>query len=77
MLSSVLYSERAILVNIQIMRAFISLRKMVLTHKDLVSRVELLERKFGEHDGKIKVIFESIKRLLAPPEKIEKKRIGF
>ncbi|MBI4713267.1 MAG: ORF6N domain-containing protein [Planctomycetes bacterium] len=77
MLSSVLNSERAIKVNIQIMRAFAQLRGLLLTHKELARRLEALERKFGEHDDKIKIIFEAIKQLLEPPEEKKKPRIGF
>lgn len=77
MLSSVLNSERAIKVNIQIMRAFVQLRRLLLTHKELAGRLEALEKKFGEHDEKIKIIFEVIKQLLTPLEEKEKPRIGF
>jgi hypothetical protein len=76
MLSSVLNSERAIRVNILIMRAFVKLREILLTHKDLAIKVEALERKYADHDEKIKMIFEAIKQLLQPPVK-EKPRIGF
>ena len=76
MLSSVLNSERAIQVNIQIMRAFTKLREMLLTHKDLAAKIETLEKKYAEHDQAIKVIFEAIKQLLEPPAK-EKRIIGF
>lgn len=67
MLSSVLNSERAIQVNILIMRAFTKLREMLLTHKDLSDKIEALERKYAEHDHAIKAIFEAIKQLLEPP----------
>ncbi|MEK7450152.1 MAG: hypothetical protein AAB019_11800 [Planctomycetota bacterium] len=78
MLSSVLNSERAVLVNIQIMRAFVQLRGLLLTHKELARKVEMIERQFGEHDEKIKVIFEAIKQLLEPLKEKEKRpRIGF
>jgi len=77
MLSSVLNSQRAILVNVQVMRAFVQLRGLVLTHKELVNRVESLERKFGEHDIKVKYIFEAIRQLLEPPEEKARPKIGF
>ncbi|MEW6026025.1 MAG: ORF6N domain-containing protein, partial [Planctomycetota bacterium] len=77
MLSSVLNSEGAIKVNIQIMRAFVQLRGLLLTHKELAKRLEALELKFGEHDNKIKIIFEAIKQLLQPPREEPKPRIGF
>ncbi len=77
MLSSVLNSERAIQVNILIMRAFTKLREILLTHKELAVKIEALERKYAEHDQTIKSIFDAIKRLLALPLVKEKKIIGF
>ncbi len=77
MLSSVLNSERAIQVNILIMRAFTKLREILLTHKKLAAKVEALERKYADHDETIKAIFEAIKKLLEPPPIKEKKIIGF
>ena len=77
MLSSVLNSERAIKVNIQIMRAFVKLKELLLTHKDLTIKLQALERKYVNHDQKIKAIFEAIKQLLKP-KLVERKRIiGF
>jgi len=76
MLSSVLRSKRAIQVNIQIMRAFIKLKELLLTHKDLAIKLEALERKYANHDKKIQDIFEAIRQLLQPPVK-EKRKIGF
>ena len=58
MLSSILNSDRAIEVNIQIMRTFARLKEFLLSHKEFATRLEFLEKKFGEHDGKIKIIFE-------------------
>jgi hypothetical protein len=78
MLSSVLHSDRAIEVNIAIMRAFVKLREMLGTHKDLARKLEDLERKLGQHDEKFQVVFEAIRQLMAPPPLPEKKRrIGF
>jgi len=79
MLSSVLNSERAIQVNILIMRAFTKLREILLTHKELAAKIEALEKKYSEHDKTIKDIFDAIKKLLeSPPEPVkEKKIIGF
>ena len=76
MLSSVLNSERAIQVNILIMRAFTKLREIFLTHKELAVKIDALEKKYAEHDETIKGIFEAIKQLLEPPVK-EKRIIGF
>lgn len=78
MLSSVLHSERAIEVNIAIMRAFVRLREILATHKDLARKLDQLERKLGEHDDKFRIVFEAIRQLMAPPPEPEKKRrIGF
>jgi len=77
MLSSVLNSERAIRINIMIMRAFTKLRGLVLTHKDLALKLEALEKKYAEHDEKIQTIFNAIKQLLEPPPEKLKPKIGF
>src|ERR1700733_5587136 len=65
MLSSVLKSDRAIQVNIAIMRAFVKLREILATHKELALRLEVLEKKFLKHDGDIRDVFEAIRALLA------------
>lgn len=67
MLSSVLNSNRAIQVNIAIMRAFVKLRQVLLTHKELAEKLGELERKYQLHEQDIQVIFETIKKLLEPP----------
>ncbi len=74
MLSSVLNSERAVKVNIAIMRAFMKLREVLLTHKDLAEKLEELERKYQLHEKDIQVIFEAIKKLLEPPPEPPKLR---
>lgn len=76
MLSSVLNSKRAIRVNILIMRAFVRIRDILLTHKELAVKIDVLEKKYSEHDETIKSIFEAIKQLLQPPEE-PKRKIGF
>lgn len=76
MLSSVLNSERAIQVNIQIMRAFTRLREILTTHRDIIKKLDGLERKFKSHDVKIRSIFEAIRELVVPPEK-PRAKIGF
>lgn len=68
MLSSVLNSERAIEVNIQIMRVFTRLREMMITHKDLAHKLEGMERQLNNHEKKIVLIFDAIKRLLMEKE---------
>lgn len=77
MLSSVLNSERAIQVNIAIMRAFVKLKKNLVTYKKLSQKIGELERKVGKHDEDILIIFEAIKRLMEPPPVPPKPRIGF
>jgi hypothetical protein len=77
MLSSVLHSRRAIKVNIMIMRAFVKLKELLLTHKELAVKIEELEKKYADHDEKIQDIFEAIKQLLQPPPVPEKPPIGF
>src|SRR6266571_317888 len=74
MLSSVLNSERAIEVNILIMRSFVKLREMISTHKDLAKKLESLEKKY---DSQFKMVFDAIRQLMAPPETKKKRAIGF
>lgn len=70
MLSGVLNSERAVQVNIAIMRAFVRLRQILATNKELAHKLEQLERKIEKHDTEIQAIFEAIRQLMAPlPEK--------
>jgi hypothetical protein len=73
MLSSVLNSERAITVNIEIMRAFVRLREILSTHKDLVKKINEMEKKY---DHQFQLVFEAIKALMKEEEK-PKRRIGF
>ena len=77
MLSSVLNSERAIQVNIAIMRAFVKLRGILATHKELAHKLEELEGKIEKHDMEIQAIFEAIRQLMEPPPVPPKPRIGF
>ncbi len=74
MLSTVLNSDRAIEVNIQIMRTFVKLREMIASHKDLARRLDELEKKY---DTQFRVVFEAIRQLMIPPEPKKKRRIGF
>ena len=76
MLSGILHSKRAIQVNIAIMRAFIKLREVLLTHKELAQKLEELERKYQLHETDIQVIFEAIKKLIEPPDEPPKPRFG-
>ena len=74
MLSSVLRSKRAVRVNIEIMRAFVRLRRLLSTHADLARKLEELEKKY---DSQFQVVFEAIRQLMMPPEPSPKKEIGF
>ncbi len=73
MLSSVLNSDQAINVNIEIIRAFVRLRQMSTAHKDIERKLAALEKKY---DRQFKVIFDAIRALMKPPEK-PRKKIGF
>ena len=74
MLSGVLNSERAIMVNIQIMRAFAQFRHLLLTHKDLRRKIEEMEKKY---DAQFKVVFDALKKLLEPSPAEKRRIIGF
>jgi len=73
MLSSVLNSERAVKVNIEIMRAFVRLRQILASNKELAKRLDELEKKY---DGQLKVVFDAIRQLMTPPEP-KRRHIGF
>lgn len=73
MLSSVLNSEKAIQVNIQIMRTFTKLRELMIEHRDLKHKIEEMEEKY---DYQFRTVFRAIKKLIEPLPKL-KKRIGF
>lgn len=73
MLSSVLNSEQAIYVNIQIMRTFTKLREMILTHKELQKKIEAMEK---DYDEKFKIVFDAIRQLIRQ-EKEPRETIGF
>ena len=76
MLSSVLNSEQAIHVNIQIMRTFTKLREMLFSYKELQKKIEAMERRHAKHDEHFQIIFKTIKQMLNPPVK-KKGKIGF
>ena len=76
MLSSVLNSDRAIEVNIQIMRIYTRLKEMLLTHKDILLKVEQMERKLGKQDEKIQAIFDYLKQFIRE-KNTPTTRIGF
>ena len=74
MLSTVLNSEIAIQVNIQIMRTFTKLREILLSNEDLRRKIEAMEKKY---DHQFQIVFQAIKQLLEPAPKKSKRRIGF
>ena len=68
MLSSVLRSPRAVAVNVEIMRAFVRMRRMLLSVDELARKVEALERKAVAHDQDLEAVFKALKQLIAPPQ---------
>ncbi len=81
MLSSVLYSDRAIKVNIQIIRIFTKMREMLLAHKDVVAQLEQMQNKLADHDNNILLIFEYITQLEQEKQynidQQDRKKIGY
>ena len=76
MLSCVLSSDRAIDVNIQIIRIFTKMKELLLTHKGVLLQMQKIEKKLTAHDEDIKKIFEVLKKLINPPQE-PRRRIGF
>lgn len=76
MLSSVLNSERAVQVNIAIMRAFVNMRKMLSTNEEVSKKLADIENKLGNHDENFKKVFTAIRLLMNQPSKADK-QIGF
>ena len=76
MLAAVLNTHRAIKISVFVVRAFVRLREMVSTHRELSRRLAELEKRLGSHDEQIQLILKAIRHLMAPPEKVPKK-IGF
>ena len=74
MLSSVLNSPRAIRANIEIMRAFVRLRRLLASHAELARKLDALEKKY---DAQFKVVFDAIRELMKPPETPRRTPIGF
>ena len=74
MLSSVLRSERAVRVNVEIMRAFVRLRRLLASHADLARKLDELEKKYDEQ---FRVVFDAIRELMTPAEVPRERRIGF
>ena len=76
MAASVLNTQQAIETSIFVVRAFVRLREILATHKQLARKLAELEERLGEHDEQIQVIFEAIQQLMAPTDK-SRKKIGF
>jgi hypothetical protein len=74
MLSSVLNSQRAVQINILIIRAFVKLREVLATHNDFARKLEEKEKKY---DAQLRAVFEAIRKLTAPPLLSQKRQIGF
>jgi hypothetical protein len=77
MAASVLDSERAVQVSIYVVRAFVQLREILSSNKQLAHKLNELERKFATHDRAITGLIEAIRQLMAPPEPKKKRPIGF
>jgi len=73
MLSSVLRSKRAVKVNIEIMRAFVRMRRMLISHEKLARKIEELEKRY---DAKFKIVFDALRQIMTP-SKGDRKQIGF
>lgn len=76
MLASVLNSERAAVVNVQIVRVFIKMREMLMLHKDVLFKIEQLEKKLGKQDDKVQMLFDYLNQFIAEQEK-PRKKIGY
>lgn len=77
MVANVLNSPVAVRASIQVVRAFVRLREILASHKDLARKLEDLERKYGKHDAQIKNVFEIIKKLIVPPAEPSRRPLGF
>ncbi len=76
MLSSVLRSERAVQVNIAIMRAFVQMRELAASNRELARKIDMLEKKHARHDEQFVAVFDAIRQMMVPVEK-KRRRIGF
>jgi hypothetical protein len=77
MLSAVLRSQKAVSVSISIVRTFVRLRQLLSSHKELAHRLDALERRESERDGKVQHVFETIQHLIEAPQSEPKRAIGF
>lgn len=77
MLSSVLKSERAVAINIEIMRTFVRIRKIAFSNEELARKIDELDQRVSKHDKAIADIIEAIRQLMAPPSPEKARSIGF
>ena len=77
MLANVLRSPVAVRASIQVVRAFVNLRRMLATHEDLARKVEAIERRVGKHDVELQDVLSILRKLLEPPPVLPNHRIGF
>lgn len=77
MLSSVLRSPKAVVVNIEIMRAFVRLRQLISSNRELSQKLDELDRRVSKHDATISEIIEGIRQFMVPPDPGDKRPIGF
>lgn len=78
MAASVLNSPTAVAASIEVVRAFVRLRRILASHADLARKLDELEKKVGSHDQKFQMVFEAIRQLMAPPAPaVKRRRIGF
>lgn len=77
MLSSVLRSQRAVQVNVEIMRAFVRLRRILAVNADLARRLDELDRRMGAHDEQFVYVIRTIRQLMQPPPAASRRQIGF
>jgi hypothetical protein len=77
MAASVLRSERAVKISVHVVRAFVKLREMLSTHKELARKMAELERRLDGHDAEIQGLMQAIRELMVPPPETPRKRIGF
>ena len=77
MAATVLNSQQAVAMSVHVVRAFVKLREMLSTNKELAHKLSQLENKIERHDGEIKAIFNAIRQLMASPPETKKRKIGF
>ncbi len=77
MAASVLNSERAVKASINVVRAFVALRRVLASHKELAHKLDELERRIDRHDGEIAALLDAIRALMTPPPARRRKVIGF